>query len=211
MLASLASFHTRSPRFSLALRAARLACSARFARRLASAGLRSRFARACRLACLLRSPSLPAARFARPAFPAACSTRCLSCCPPSLRSGRFSCVLAPLAASPAVLSLCSSARLLLALLDASTAARFARRRLLRLLLASLAVYLLDLSHSPCPPRLLQHFSARASSLPRSSQSLADLHYFPYWSCGFITTGGRLKTQSSPSGSSPVGFYAIPRK
>ena len=27
----------------------------------------------------------------------------------------------------------------------------------------------------------------------------------------ITTGGRLKTQSSPSGSSPVGFHAIPRK
>ena len=192
LLASLASFHTRSPRCSLVLRCPpRLLCRlASLAALLASADLRSRFARACRLACLLRSPSLPAARFARPAFPAACSTRCLSCCPPSLRSGRFSCVLAPLAASPAVLSLCSSARLLLALLDASTAARFARRRLLRLLLASLAVYLLDLSHSPCPPRLLQHFSARASSLPRSSQSLADLRYFPYWSCGFIFLGSR---------------------
>ena len=132
LLASLASFNTRSPRCSLVLRCPpRLLCRlASLAALLASADLRSRFARACRLACLLRSPSLPAARFARPAFPAACSTRCLSCCPPSLRSGRFSCVLAPLAASPAVLSLCSSARLLLAPLAASPAARFARRWLL---------------------------------------------------------------------------------
>ena len=62
---------------------------------------------------------------------------------------------APLAPSPAVLSLCSSARLLLAPLAASTAARFARRWLLRLLLTSLAVYLLDLlAHlNDCPPRL----------------------------------------------------------
>ena len=127
LLASLASFHTRSPRCSLVLRCPpRLLCRlASLAALLASADLRSRFARACRLACLLRSPSLPAARFARPAFPAACSTRCLSCCPPSLRSGRFSCVLAPLAASPAVLSLCSSARLLLALLTASPHTRLA--------------------------------------------------------------------------------------
>ena len=116
----------------------RLAARPRFAR--------SRFARLlCSLCLPPRSPlltsalSLPsrlpprllallALPTARPAFPAAArSAHRLSCCPPSLRSGRSSCLLAPLAASPAMLLLRSSARLLLAPLAASTATRFARR------------------------------------------------------------------------------------
>ena len=111
---------------------------------LASAGLRSRFARACRLACLLRSPCRLLASL-DPPFSAARSARRLFCCPPSLRSGRFSCLFG-LRSPPRLLllSLRSSARLLLAPLATSTAARFARRWLLRLLLTSLAVYLLDL-------------------------------------------------------------------
>ena len=75
---------------------------------------------------LLASLALPAARFARPTFPAARAARRLSCCPPSLRSGRLRpvCSRAPLDASPAcaLASLHSSARLLLAPLAASTAA-----------------------------------------------------------------------------------------
>ena len=127
-------------------RFARLLCSLRLPPRsplLTSAlSLRSRLPP--RLLALL---ALPTARFARPAFPAARSAHCLSCCPPSLRSGRFSCLLAPLAASPVVLSLRSSARLLLAPLAASTATRFALCSPLAALPAarsSLAVYLIDL-------------------------------------------------------------------
>ena len=125
-------FHTRcrSPRCSLAFRAARLACSARFARRLASAGLRSCFARACRLACLLRSPCRLIASLDPPfplLAPLVVSPAALLRFAFGLRSGRFSCLLAPLAASPAVLSFRLSARLLLAPLAASTAALVARR------------------------------------------------------------------------------------
>ena len=179
----------------------RLAARPRFAR--------SRFARLlCSLRLPPRSPLLtcaltslaPAASPACFARLADCSTRLSRCC--SLRSSS----LLPSLASLGPLLLCArSARCLascaLALLVSSPAARSARRldcgsalcsplAALPAVRSSLAVYLLDLSHSPCPPRLLQHFSARASSLPRSSQSLADLHYFPYWSCGFIFLGSR---------------------
>ena len=171
LLASLASFHTRSPRCSLALRAARLACSARFARRLASAGLRSRFARACRLTCLLRSPwrllaSLdppflllaplvvsPAAlpRCAQAASPVCSGSACRLAC----------CALGSLVSSPAARSAqrldCGSLRSPLA---APPAAHFARRLPAR----SARPF-----HSPCPPRLLHHFlrgrAAEKSAIP----------------------------------------------
>ena len=133
-LCSLRSHNTTLVRLAARSRFARLLCSLRSPPR--STPLTCALASlACLPPRLLASLALPAARFARPAFPAARSAHPLSCCPPSLRSGRFSCLLAPLAASPTVLSLRSSARLLLAPLAASTAARFARRWLLRLLLA----------------------------------------------------------------------------
>ena len=146
---------TRMPRCSLALRCPpRLLCSLRSP--LASAGLRSRFARprACRLACLLHSPyrllaSLdpplpllaplvvsPAAlpHFARATSPR--SARRLACC-----------ALASLFSSPAARSArrldCRSLRSPLA---APPAARFARR---------LPARSARPSHSPCPLRLLK--------------------------------------------------------
>ena len=138
--------------------AARLACSARFAR--PSPLL------ACALAPL--APAASPACFARLASCSLRSTRLSRC---SLRSSSLlltslallgPLLLAPLAASPAVLSLRSSARLLLAPLAASTAARFARRWLLRQLLASLAVYLLDLLARLT--RLARFACSRGSSL-----------------------------------------------
>ena len=139
--------------------AARLACSARFARR-SSLACASRFARACRLACLLRSPcarcSLRSTRLSR------CSLRSSSLQLPSLISLGPLLLRAPLAASPAVLSLRSSARLLLAPLAASTAARFARRWLLRLLLA------------PRSPSTCQICSPVSLALPASPAPAAHL-------------------------------------
>ena len=140
--------------------AARLACSARFARpspllacALASLDLEPAASPACfthLTGCSLRSTRL-----------SRCSLRSSSLLLPSLISlGPL--LLAPLAASPAVLSLRSSARLLLAPLAASTAARFARRWLLRQLLASLAVYLLDLLARLT--RLARFACSRGSSL-----------------------------------------------
>ena len=123
LLASLASFHTRSPRCSLALRAARLACSARFAHRLASAGLRSRFAASL-------APATSPACFARLAGCSFRSTHLSRC------SRRSSSLLLPSLASLGPLETCllaSSARRLACLcsrvasLVSSPAARSARR------------------------------------------------------------------------------------
>ena len=116
-LCSLRSHNTTLVRLAARSRFARLLCSLRSPPR--STPLTCALASlACLPPRLLASLALPAARFARPAFPAARSAHPLSCCPPSLRSGRFACLLALLAASPAVLSLRSRS---------SPAARSARR------------------------------------------------------------------------------------
>ena len=105
LLASLASTLTRSPLACASHPASRL-LSARFARRLASAALlRSRFARAspaCFALCSLRSEPAASLHASRALAPLIASPGLLL---PSLRSRRFSCLLAPLVAQPAVLSL----------------------------------------------------------------------------------------------------------
>ena len=168
LLASLASFHTRSPRCSLALRSARLACSARFAcaALLASADLRSRFARACRLACFcfarLAGCSVRSTRLSR------CSLRSSSLLLPSLASlGPLllcarclaCCALASLVSSPAARSArCLDCGSLRSPQAAPPAARFARR---------LPARSARLSHSPCPPRCSSIFCAGELKSPLS--------------------------------------------
>ena len=136
--------------------AARLACSARFARppRLCwpALSLRSRLP-----PHLLASLALRAARFARPASPAARSARRLSSCPPSFRSGHFSSALrspprllcSRFALQLACCSLRSPPRLRLASLAAGCSACCS------LLVRRLPARSARPSHSPCPLRLLQ--------------------------------------------------------
>ena len=165
LLASLASFHTRSPRCSLVLRCPpRLLCRlASLAALLASADLRSRFARACRLACLacfarLADCSLRSIRLSR------CSL-CSSSLPlPSLaslgplllfaRSARCRRLLCSrFARQLACCSLRSPPRLRLASLAAGCSACCS------LLVRRLPARSARPSHSPCPLRLLSIFTA----------------------------------------------------
>ena len=141
----------------------RLLCSLRSPPRLCCSRL-------TRVACLLRSPvaccslRLPCLVLASlAASPAARSARRLSCCP---RSGRLACVLAPLATWPAALASLLSSPAARSARRLACRARFARRWPFRLLLASFAVSPAGSArppHSPCPPRLLQHFSPGTSS------------------------------------------------